>query len=200
MIAALRRWFAALAARDRRALRAGGRVLAAWLLWTLAVAPYVRSLGALGARLERERDLLGREMGLLTEAPDYAAQYKEIERTILEEAPRLFPSGDPIAGASMLAEHVGAAAAAHRVVIQEVETGTPEALPGGLTAFSISIRAVSDLEGIAGLLGDMERGPKLVRIFEILVLPVTSPAPLAEQAIQLTASLAGYALADSARP
>jgi hypothetical protein len=172
-------------------------VLLPALGFALALRPYLTVVAAQSDRLVRERDLLGREAALLAEARSFEARYAEIERATLGQAPRLFAGSDPLAASADLANYVAGRAMAHRVMVQQSETGEPEP-QDGLARLRVELRAVSDLEGIAGLLHALERGPKLARVEQLLLVPVASAPPASEDALSLTATVVGYALADSA--
>jgi hypothetical protein len=201
MIQDLVRRFAPRTARERRALRIGAVAVALWLAVQGVVRPYWNSLGELRGRLDRERELLGREATLLAQSAAFTTRYAAIERATLGEAPRLFAGADFMAATGSLGAYVGGQAAAHRVMVQQSEGRPPEDTGSGMAALRLDIKAVSDLEGLAGLLYALEHGPKLVRVDQFLVTPAAPAAPGDEPALALVASVRAYAFADSsARP
>ncbi len=197
MIRALAVRFGSKTARERRALRVGSAALGVWLLANLAVRPYWDGLTDLRERLARERGLLARETTLLAESRGFAIRFSAIERTTLDEAPRLFPGSDLLAASAALAGYAGGQAAVHRVMIQQSEGRLAENTGSGTVALGLDIKAVSDLRGIAGFLYALEHGPKLVRVEQLLITALAPRSPAEEPALALVASLRAYALADS---
>ncbi|HEX6941026.1 MAG TPA: type II secretion system protein GspM [Longimicrobiales bacterium] len=153
---------AAPSARDRRALLAGGVVLAAALGWVGAVRPYLAAVAELRARLDAERDLLRREQALVARAGDYARLFDEGARRLVEAAPRLFPGDDEGTGSAALARYIREHAVAGGVLLVRM---TPlEAVErGGLVEVGFRVQAESDLEGLLTMLTTLARGGKLVR-------------------------------------
>lgn len=183
--------------RERRALRLGSAALGIWLVTNQAVRPYWDGLTDLRERLARERGLLAQEATLLAESRAFATRFSAIERTTLDEAPRLFPGSDLLAASAALAGYVGGQAAVHRVMIQQSE-GRPVENPGsGAVSLGLDIKAVSDLQGIAEFLYALEHGPKLVRVEQLLITGLAPRSPREEPALALVASLRAYAFADS---
>lgn len=194
----LLRWLARRPVRERRALRLGAIVLAVWVVVTLGFRPYVAGRRALGERLERERDLLARETQLLGDARGFAARYAAIEHATLAEAPRLFAGPDLLTASSGLASYVGGQAGTHRVMVQQTESRPPEIAAPGVVRLRVDFRAVSDLEGIAGFLAALERGPKLVSVEQLVLSRIAGvPAQGQGDALGIVGTVAGYALADS---
>lgn len=68
-----RAWWAGLGARERRLLLVGGGVLAAFLLWTLAVAPALRTLRSAPAQLAAAEAQVQRMQALAAEAASLRA-------------------------------------------------------------------------------------------------------------------------------
>ncbi|MGH7517989.1 MAG: hypothetical protein ACREOC_11040 [Gemmatimonadales bacterium] len=191
-------WLARRPARERRFLRLGAIVLAVWVGVTLGLRPYVAGRRALGERLERARDLLARETQLLADAGGFAARYAAIERAALAEAPRLFAGPDLLTASSGLASYVGSQAGTQRVMMQQTESRPPEPAAPGVVRLRADFRGVSDLEGIAGFLAALERGPKLVSVEQLVLSRIAGvPAQGQGDALGIVGTVAGYALADS---
>lgn len=186
-------------ARERRAVGVAGAALGVWLLINLAVRPYWTSLRDMRESLARERGLAGREATLLAESRRFAGRYAAIERTTLDEAPRLFPGPDVLAASSALARYVGGQAAVNRVMVQQSESRPPEDVGSGAVALRVDVRAVSDLQGVADFLYALEQGSKLVRVEHLVLTKVAGP-PQSEgsEALAIIATVRGYAFADSA--
>ncbi|MGH7629404.1 MAG: type II secretion system protein GspM [Gemmatimonadales bacterium] len=197
---ALLEWLARRPVRERRLLRLGAIVLTVWVVVTLGLRPYAAGRRAMGERLERERDLLARETQLLADARGFAARYAAIERATLAEAPRLFAGPDPITASSGLASYVGGQAGMHRVMVQQTESRPPEAAAPGVIRLRVDFRGMSDLEGVAGLLAALERGPKLVSVEQLVLSRIAGvPAQGQGDALGVVGTIVGYALADSAQ-
>lgn len=197
ILSGLARLLRGLSPRDRRALRLGAWLLVPALAFALALRPYLAGVVERRERLTRERDLLGRETALLAEARGFASRYAAIERTTLAAAPRLFAGADLLAASADLASYVAGLAVEHRVMVQQSETGATDAGPDGIARLQVELRAVSDLEGVAGLLHALERGPKLARVEQLLLVPAASGPPGSQEALSLTTTVVGFALADS---
>jgi len=183
--------------RERRALWLGATAIGIWVLANGVARPYLSGLAGRREHLAREQELLARESTLLAQSGAFAARYAMIERTTLDEAPRLFSGSDLLAASTSLAAYVGGQAAVHRVMVQQTEARPAQDAGSGTAALGVDIRAVSDLQGIAGFLYALEHGPKLVRIEQLLVTPVPAPSQADEETLALVAMVRGYALNDS---
>ncbi len=186
--------------RERRMVGVAGAALGVWLLISLAARPYWTSLGAMRESLARERDLAAREVTLLAESRRFADRYAAIERTTLDEAPRLFPGPDVLAASAALARYVGGQAAVNRVMVQQSEGRPPEDIGSGTVALRLDVKAVSDLQGVADFLYSLEHGSKLVRVEQLVLTKVAGP-PQSEgsEALAMVATTTGYTFADSAK-
>ena len=184
--------------RDRRALTWGALILVPAILFNSVARPAYSAFTALGARLEREQDLLQREENLLAGARKYPLDYQAAEERLLGEAPRLFPGPDPVAATAELGSYVNGQAYTNRVMIQRSEPAPPSADAAGISRLRLEVQGVSDLEGIVGLLRALENGKKLVSV-ERLAIAATGSAAGSEQQETLAfgATVVGFALADS---
>jgi hypothetical protein len=163
--------------------------------------PALSAFGDMGARLERERDLLQREENLLAGERKYPLDYQAAERRLLDEAPRLFPGPDLVAATAELGSYVNGQAYTHRVMIQRSEPAPPSADASGVSRLRLEVQGVSDLEGIVGLLRALETGKKLVSV-ERLAIAATGSASATDKQEMLAfgVSVVGFALADSTTP
>jgi hypothetical protein len=187
--------------RDRRALTWGALVLVPAMLIHGVGRPALSAFGDMGARLERERDLLQREENLLAGERKYPLDYQAAERRLLDEAPRLFPGPDLVAATAELGSYVNGQAYTHRVMIQRSEPAPPSADASGVSRLRLEVQGVSDLEGIVGLLRALETGKKLVSV-ERLAIAATGSASATDKQEMLAfgVSVVGFALADSTTP
>jgi hypothetical protein len=196
----LRRLLGNLSERDRKALRWGALVIVPGLLYAHVVRPALARLDQLHATVERERDLLRREVDLLADARRFPARYARGERALLRQAPRLFAGNDLVTGSAALGTYVSGIAYPHRVMVQQSEPGAPAAAGPGVARLALEVRAVSDLEGVMELLHALETGPKLVTVERLSIQPLPlAPGGVQEDqgALALAATIVGYALADS---
>jgi hypothetical protein len=192
----------ALNLRDRHALRVGGLVIAAAVGFRAVLLPYVHVRTGLHEQVARERDLLQREQALLVEAKTYGARFQSAERTLLGEAPRLFAGPDLVAATGSLSTYVGDRALRSRVFVQQSETREPEVAAEGVARIRVELRAVGDLEGLLSFLESLElggEGDKLVVVERLAVTPaerIVVTEPIDEQVLGISASVAGYVLAE----
>ncbi|HEY8468380.1 MAG TPA: type II secretion system protein GspM [Longimicrobiales bacterium] len=194
---------ARLSRRDRRALALGGGIVALALLWTYAVAPYLRALEDVRARLEVARGLLERELELAASAPAIAAEVERAAERLRDVAPRLLPgTGDGVADAA-LADYVRRHAREARVHLASV---APAGAGGGdaerdtgagirLEETTLLVTGEGDLEGLLTLLARLEAGVKLVRV-EGLSIDAGQAAPQPGGALPLSFrfTVTGWAL------
>lgn len=185
-----------LGARDRRALLLGAAVVLPALFFALGVRPYLRTLSDLHGRTEVQRGLLDRELQLLAGAKRYPQRLDSIEVVMRDEVPRLFGS-DEITATAALAEYVGEHAARSRILVQQSETRTPEAVGGDVLALRVELRALGDLQGIMRFLRGLEAGPKLVRVESLAIERMEqygAAGASSTGALVLTATVEGYAV------
>jgi hypothetical protein len=190
-----------LSPRDRRALTWGALVLVPVMLINGVARPALSAFGEMGARLERERDLLQREENLLAGERKYPLDYQAAERRLLDEAPRLFPGPDLRAATAELGSYVNGQAYTHRVMIQRSEPAPPGADASGVSRLRLEVQGVSDLEGIVGLLRALENGKKLVSVERLAIAATGSAAATDKQeTLAFGVSVVGFALTDSTPP
>jgi len=161
--------------RDRRAVALGLAVVLAALGGVWVVRPYVAALGELRQEIGRERELLAREQALLREAPALDGRLVTLNSALARTGGRLFPGADELAATAALASYVGDVARRQRVWFQQGETRPPVGLAGGLVAIEVGVRAAGDLEGILGLLSELEAGPRLVQVTRLGIERTAGP-------------------------
>lgn len=179
-----------LSRRDRRALVAGGLVLAPALLYAAVVRPYLGAVAELRDRIAVEQDLLERERGLLAAADRLggpaAAQRQDKEqlwqRLFLDEG-----SGAAIS----LEEYLVDLATQSGVYIEQSDSRLVASAGQVLPVLRADARGISDFEGILELLYSLENGEKAVRVESVSLEPLASVAG-EEERIALTLSLAGH--------
>ncbi len=182
--------------RDRRALIVGLAIVGPILLFQGAIAPYARALGQVREQIEVERNLLRRERAMIAEAPRYPELVEQAVSLLQARRDRLFSGPEPLSAAAALVNYVGQAAREHRVLVQQSETEDADPAGPGIVTLQISVRGVSDLEGLLGFLKALEQGPKLVRVQEI---SIEQPQRLIrprrdEETLAFRAVLTGYGL------
>ncbi|HEX7049246.1 MAG TPA: type II secretion system protein GspM [Longimicrobiales bacterium] len=185
--------------RDRRALFAGAAVLVPALLWTFAVAPYLRAVTDARARLAAERALLDRELALLASAETYPEAFEEGAARLLAAAPRLFGGGNDGAASAALARYLEANARASRVLLVQVDPIAAEDA-GGVVRLGLRVRAETDLEGLLTLLRRLGSGAKLIRVESLHVEAAQADPQLAlsqPEVLRIDFTVRGYALGDA---
>ena len=196
---------ARLSARDRRAVAAGGTVVALALLWTYVAAPYMRALADTRARLDAARVLHARELELAAQAPVLALEAERAAERLWGVAPRLFTgAGDGLAGAA-LAEYVRAHAGEARVHIASVgpvdgadeDAATVASSPMRPREIALRVAGESDLEGLLTLIARLEGGSKLARVHRLAV-DAKAPQPGGALPLSFRFDVVALALPDSA--
>ncbi|HVE78359.1 MAG TPA: type II secretion system protein GspM [Gemmatimonadaceae bacterium] len=153
-----------LAARDRRALTLGGLIALPVLLWTLAVAPYVRALADARDQVEGGRAVLARELGVLAAAHQYPALADEGARALRRAAPHLLDAGSAGVASASLVAYVQSRARESRVRVTELAPQSDSAASQGVLPVSLRVEGKGSLEALLTFLQSLEMGPKLVRV------------------------------------
>jgi type II secretory pathway component PulM len=177
-------WWERLGDRDRRALTLLAVVAAGALAWTFAMRPAWQRIGTLRDQLAAERGLLGRERAALSRPDGEAGR---------EAVPVLFTGRDDAIAAAALAELAGTLAEAHDLWVQAATTGEARVTPDGVRLVRVDVRAEGDVQGIAGWLAALERGPHAVQVgtLEVSAAPTTGDDDTEPLAVRAT--LIGYA-------
>jgi hypothetical protein len=190
-----------LGRRDRRAVLVGAVILAAAFGARAGVQPYLRTLSNARARVERERDLLHREHELLAEVKHYPAWIPTAERSLLDEAPRLFAGPELATASATLVNYVSTRAIRHRVFVQQSASRSPTSVASGVVRLQVDLRAVGDLEGILSLLQDLEAGGKLLTVDNLTIAQAeqvgNGSSSRDEEVLVVSATISGYALGDA---
>lgn len=191
---------AALGPRDRRALRLGLMTLLPALLYVWVARPVVQSFRTASELVATDRDLLDRELALLSGASAMPAILRQLDSTILGERSRLFDGSDAISVTAGLSRYVSDRAVQRQVMVQASES-RPAADPGHqLLKVSVEVRAIGDLQGVMGWVADLERGPKLVHIEELRITPaqrVGRDESPEEEVLGITLKVSAYAMSSS---
>jgi len=154
--------FAALSARDRRALLVGTAVLLPALAGALVVKPYLAALTEVRETLAAQRELLGRERGLLTPAAGASAAESAVLSVARTE--RLFAGDDELAATANLARYVAGLAEAEGLAVDALETAEGEPAGAGLHVLRVELRATGDIATILEFLAALEAGDRLARV------------------------------------
>jgi type II secretory pathway component PulM len=192
------RLWAQVGPRDRRALTLGVFMLAPALSTTLVVKPYLHTRVALQERVGEQRELLARELALITAARALPAKLDGAARAFTTRRARLLPGRDPLAATAALVSLVGDEARRHGVLLDAIESGAPEALGNGLIAVQIEVRGRGDLEGLLRWLRALETGSRLLRVERLAVGRLDQGTPrdsLDVETLTLAATVRGPVLA-----
>lgn len=184
-----------LAAREARALRLAAFFLAPALTYSLLLRPYATARAALRAEVAQERDLLQREQSLLLGQADTQQQMDEVARRLDSLRPMLFEGRDPSAQSSAMAAHVRELALEARVRISDLRVPVADSAREGLQVLVVELRGLSDLEGIASLLRELERGQRLISVKRLVLARAIGPQHNDEdtEAIEVGLQLEGLA-------
>jgi len=183
--------------RDRRALSIGGSLLCAAFAFTFGVQPYRRGHAALRDRVAEQQELLARELSVLEAARALPQAMERAATALDEQRTRLLPGGDPLAATAALVGMVGDEARRHGVLLEAIESRTPEPVGSGLVAVRIEIRGRADLEALLHWLGAIESGPHLIRIDGLTIAQSNAsavPDSNDTEALLVAALIKGYVL------
>ena len=184
--------------RDRRALIVALLVVVPVLLFRVVVSPYMQVLSDIHNRVEVQRDLLLRELTVLEEAPAYPALTRDAAAALRVEAARLFSGPGELAASAALVNYVSVESRRHRVLIRQSETRRAQPTGEGVLTLEITVRGMSDLEGLLGFLEALDQGPRLVRVEQIAIQraqQVRIGTARDEEILNFNAVISGYALA-----
>lgn len=181
--------------RDRLALAWGAALVVPAVCYALVLQPYLSTLQGSRERLVEQRGLLARELALLDGAQRYPARMREMQVALGREGPRLFSGVDALSATSALTYYVSDRARRSRVVVQRVESDTPEASSRGLLLLRLNVGAEGDLEGILSFLRAIENGDKLVRVERLSIERARSYGESEDEALTFSATITGYAVA-----
>ena len=190
------RW-SALQPRDRRAVTLGAAVLIPALLFIWGLRPYLAALDDARQELAAQRDALAREEAALASARDNPRLRQVADSAMRAMQPRLFQGRDDVMASALLASYVGDVAQRSRVWLEDASTRPSPVAKGGVRALQVEIRAESDLRGTLRFLQALERGQKLVRIDRLDVTRAPGSADDGMETLSITATISGFALADS---
>jgi hypothetical protein len=156
-----------LTRRDRRALSLGGLIALPVVVWSLALAPYVRAVGDARERLDGDRALLARELEVLASADRYPGLLAQGTRALAQARPHLLDGATgPAAGAALVA-YVQGRARASAVALNEIAPQPDSVATQGILPVSLRLDGTGDLEGLLTFLRALESGPKLVSVSEV---------------------------------
>jgi type II secretory pathway component PulM len=156
---AIQHAWAALPARDRRAVVIGAAMLLPALVGAFVVRPYARALGAARAELTAQRDLLARERGLLL-----APVPRPMSTAPATDAASLFRGADELEATAELATYVAELAEEHGLTVGQLETAAGEDAGAGVRALRVELRAAGGVLAVLELLAAFEEGEPLVRV------------------------------------
>ncbi len=120
--------FAALQARDRRAVAVGLAILLPSLGWVYAGRPAVAALAELNDRIASERDALARERAAVAEATRNPARKRIADSAVAAVSGRVFSGANDVAAGATLATYVGNVARRTHVWLA---SATTRATPSG---------------------------------------------------------------------
>jgi type II secretory pathway component PulM len=188
-----------LSARDRRAFLLGLAVLVPPILYLWGVRPYTAALAETRGRVTAGRAALARERALLALAPQSAALRTALDSVLRASEARLFGARDDGIAAAELGTYLGELARGNQVWLQAANARGAQVSPTGVRTLAVDIRAESDFQGIVTFLRALEGGEKLVRVDQLTLVPVADTTT-SHRALQLRATVIGYALGDPPRP
>jgi hypothetical protein len=158
-----------LTTRDRRVLLLALFVGGPFFAIAYGARPAWRAYGDRVAALEQQRDLLARERGLVAGAASLDTPTTVTREALRRDLRTVIRSGARATAFSLLTERVRAAARQHDVLVLQASEAGAEELGDGLSLLRVSVRAESDLAGIARLLRAIESDPLQIRTSRVFI-------------------------------
>jgi hypothetical protein len=168
---------AGLAPRDRRAILLGLGILLPAVVYVLGVRPYRAALEDARDRVAAERELLTREMALLSTAAALPGQLQKAEAQAAVYEDRMVQAASGVLAEREVTDFLEESASRSRVLLEEIrggELGRGEEPPPGLSVVRLHLRGESDLEGVMAFLDEIEKSRLLLRIRGLALEPQLS--------------------------
>jgi len=156
-----------LSARDRRAVLLGLAILLPSFGYVLGWRPFRAALEETRSQAAAERDLLARERALLEGSASLFEELDAAEAAAAARQDRLVAAASEILAEDLLTHFLESTALVSNVLLEEIRGGElarGEDPPPGLSVVRLHLRGESDLEGVLGFLGEMERNRLLLRV------------------------------------
>ncbi len=207
---------------ERRTVMIALAVVVPSLSWVFAVKPVRAALAEANDRIAVERDALAREQGAILEASRNPARKRVADSAVAAANARVFTGANEVAAGGTLVTYLGEVARRTNVWLASASTRTAAAttgrgstaapaartsaaggrgatsapaLPDGLTALRVELRAESDFQGVLEFLGALERGEKVVTVERLDIARVLRAGDEDRETLAVTATVVGYALA-----
>jgi hypothetical protein len=158
-----------LKTRDRRALIAGGTLIAAALVLTFVVLPSVRSFSTARQELSMERSLLDREIRAVAQAGDAAKALRLAEGELGRLATASFDGSEPALATGELARHVEAIGALTGVTPLHIEPLGAQGGTSGTSRVRIRTAGTTTYGSLIVLLHRIETAPVPMSIEQFAV-------------------------------
>jgi hypothetical protein len=152
--------------RERRVVLGGILVLALSLLVTYGVLPAAARWRARETQLERARGRVAQLKGLLQQAAAFESAATSAEARLSGDARRVIHARSSALGASALQTLLQGAADASGLVVDRVDVGPELSSDGALTA---TLSAYGDIHGLAELLAQLGRAPRITSVERLTV-------------------------------
>jgi len=189
------KFWRALRPSDRRALALGALIVVPALGYGGVARPYAHAIAERRTRLAEQRDLLRRELALVSGAPQLAGREEQTLLALSRVRSRAF-SGDALSAATGLAAYVTESARRSGVLIEEIQSRPSAEAGPGVSRVEIGARGRSDLAGILRWLRALEGGAKLVQV-QRLALDQAGAAPpdsADTEVLTVSTTVQGYVL------
>lgn len=184
-----------MSAKDRRALMLGLIVLLPSLFYVFGVRRYVASVNDTRQLVTGERKRLSQELAAIAAAKENPQLQHIADSSWKAMTPRIFSGRDNLAATSDLMSLIGDVALQQNV---NLRTSVPQPTTvdiNGVRTLTVEIQGETDLQGLLGFLEAIERNDKLMRVDKLRVTrPIAKPDADGVQAVQIMASIAGFAI------
>lgn len=166
-----------MAPRDRRAILMGLAVLLPAVVYVLGVKPFRAALEDVRDRAAAERQLLAREMALLSAGPELPGALRRAEAEAAEFEGRMVRAPSRVVAEAELSDSLESTAFRCRVLLEEIrggELGRGEEPPPGLSVVRLHLRGESDLQGVLTFLDEIEKSRLFLRVRGMALEPEVS--------------------------
>jgi hypothetical protein len=184
-----------MSAKDRRALILGLVVLLPSLFYVFGVRRYMAAVKDTHQLVTDERKRLSQELAAIAAAKEQPQLQHIADSSWKAMSPRIFSGRDNVAAGTDLMTLVGEVALQQNVNVRTAILQSTTVDVNGVRTLAVEIQGETDLQGLLGFLEAIERSDKLMRVDRLRVTrPIAKPDADGVQAIQIAASIAGFAI------
>ena len=184
---------ATLSSRDRRALRAGLRIVTPALFYVALVKPYVAAIRHLRDEVRAQYALMVGEEQVVAELPTIQAKARPAAMADARAAARVYDATDTALAMTALGRDVTTALQDAGLTIQRIEMRDSVARRSGRQELTIDVSAQGDFEAILAALVRLEANARLIRVSRLSIDKAAGGAPTSSGSLAFAAVVHGYA-------